>query len=114
MLTIEALKEYGADVDTGLARCMGMKDFYIRMVNLELGDKNFSALEEAVKQQDTKAAFEAVHALKGALGNLSLTPLLKPIYEMTDLLRGAQAMPDITELSLRLMEELDRLKKLAQ
>ena len=87
MLTIEKLKEYGADVDSGLARCMGMQDFYLRLVNMELDDKNFQALKEAMEKRDAKAAFEALHALKGAVGNLSLTPLFAPINEMTELLR---------------------------
>ena len=114
MLTIEILKEYGADVDAGLARCMGMKDFYIRMVNLVMEDKNFAALDQAVGKRDVKAAFEAAHALKGAAGNLSLNPIFVPVCEMTDLLRNADTMPDVTELHERVKSEMNRLKKLAE
>ena len=36
MMTIDSLREFGADVDTGLARCLGKEDFYLRMVGLAL------------------------------------------------------------------------------
>ena len=29
MLTVETLKEYGANVDEGLGRCMGNKELYL-------------------------------------------------------------------------------------
>ena len=79
MLTIERLKEFGADTEEGLARCMGMEDFYLQLVGTMLEDANFEKLDSAVKDKDAVAAFEAAHALKGALGNLSLTPVCKPI-----------------------------------
>ncbi len=44
MITIESLKKYGADVETGLARCMGQEAFYLRFVRMMLDDKNFSQL----------------------------------------------------------------------
>ena len=114
MLTLEALRAYGADVDTGLSRCMGMKDFYLRLVNTELGDKNFDLLKSAVEEGNPKAAFEAAHALKGALNNLSLTPLSHPVAELTDLLRQKDAMPDTGELLPRILQALSDLKALAK
>ena len=114
MLTIETLKDFGADVDGGLARCMGMKDFYLRLVRTELGDQNFSALDRAIEARDVKGAFEAAHALKGAVGNLSLTPLYTPICELTELFRDAQTMPDVSAVHGRVKQALDRLKALAE
>ncbi len=32
MLTIDDLKTYGADTDTGLARCVGNEALYLRLV----------------------------------------------------------------------------------
>ena len=40
MLTIDALKEYGADTDDALARCMGNQDFYFKLIGKALEDKN--------------------------------------------------------------------------
>lgn len=114
MLTIESLKELGADVDAGLARCMGMEDFYLRLVHMELEDKNFPALKIAMERKDVKAAFEAAHALKGAVGNLSLTPLYAPLCELTELFRGAQSFPETGDLYARLCKAFESLKSLAK
>ena len=75
MLTMEALEASGADINTGLSRCMGMKDFYLRLVGMQLKDENFDKLTRALAEKNTREAFEAAHALKGAVGNLSLDPL---------------------------------------
>ena len=88
MLTMEQLRAFGADVDTGLSRCMGSEAFYLRMVGMLFGERNFDALERAVEADDLKAAFEAAHALKGVLGNLALTPLSEPVSELTEQLRS--------------------------
>ena len=88
MLTIETLRESGADVDAGLKRCMNNEAFYLRLVPMALNDAGFEKLGAAVSAHDLDAAFEAAHALKGVLGNLSLTPLYEPVCEMTELLRA--------------------------
>ena len=36
MLTIDYLREFGADVQDGLNRCMNEEDFYLELVNLAL------------------------------------------------------------------------------
>ncbi len=88
MLTIEKLREYGADVDEGLARCMDKEDFYIGLIGKALADNRLSLLEQQIGNGDLDAAFETAHALKGMYANLSLTPLTKPVSEMTELLRS--------------------------
>ena len=40
MMTMEKLIEYGADTKDGLARCLGMEEFYLKLVNTMLGDEN--------------------------------------------------------------------------
>ena len=47
-------------------------------------------MKEALEKKDLNAAFDAAHALKGVLGNLSLTPLVEPTSEMTELLRAGK------------------------
>ena len=113
MLTVDSLKAFGADTEAGLARCMGMKDFYLRMVGLGLKDANFDALQRAMEQGDTKAAFEAAHALKGLVGNLALTPLYAPICEITELLRKADGPVDTGDLMPRILSALAELKAMA-
>ena len=89
MLTIDALKELGADVATGVARCAGKEDFYLKMVTMALSDSNsFVQLQVAVDNKSLDEAFERAHGLKGVLGNLSLTNLYEPVAEMTEELRA--------------------------
>lgn len=87
-MTIEDLKEYGADVDTGLKRCVNNEGLYLKLVNKIPGDANFEKLYSAIEASDLDSAFEAAHAIKGASGNLSLSPIYDPIVEMTELLRA--------------------------
>ena len=112
-MTIEALETYGADVKAGLARCMGMRDFYLRLVNMALADENFEKLDYALSVQNSREAFEAAHALKGAVGNLGLTPLFSPLSEITERLRGAQGPVNLGGLEGEYREALARLKALA-
>ena len=107
MITIETLKAYGADIDEGLARCMGMEEFYLQLVGTMLEDANFAKLDAAVEAKDAKAGFEAAHALKGAL---ALTPVCKPVEEITEKLRGQDEMPDISDLYTQYKKALDELK----
>ena len=48
MLTLEKLTAFGADVHTGLSRCMNREDFYLRLVDMELADTNFDRLDCAL------------------------------------------------------------------
>ncbi len=111
MLTVDALQEFGADTAEGLARCMNNEQFYLRLVAMAVGDANFEKLADAIGAQDFKAAFEAAHALKGLVGNLSLTPLFTIASEMTELLRAeteADYAPMCDEL-LGLRQQLQAL-----
>ncbi len=92
MLTIERIRAFGANVDEGLGRCMGREDFYLRLVKMARADANMEKLSRAVADGDLDAAFEAAHALKGVAANLALTPVLEPVSEMTELLRGRTQM----------------------
>ncbi len=87
MLTIDSLRQAGVNTEEGLKRLMNNEMFYLRLVNMALDDAGFAKLSAAVENDDRKAAFEAAHALKGVMGNLSLTPLYEKISEMTELLR---------------------------
>ncbi len=88
MLTIDALKQFGANTDEALTRCMGNEGFYFKLIGKAVEDKNFAALEEAIAAHDLDAAFDAAHSLKGVMGNLALTPIYEPVYEITELLRA--------------------------
>ena len=94
MMTLDALRAYGANVDEGLKRCVDDEPFYLEMVAMTLADKNFAALKTAMDAGDARAAFAAAHSLKGAIGNVALTPIYEPLCALTELLRGMDAPVD--------------------
>ena len=108
MITIDSLREYGANVDEGLARCLNKEDFYLKMVNMGLADDRFEKLSDIIASKDLNAAFEVVHALKGVVGNLALTPLYEPISKMTELLRS-QTQTDYTEFCEKIKTERNKI-----
>lgn len=91
-MTLDKLKELGANVDEGLERCMGMEDFYLEMIELGLSDERFETLGPVLDAKDMDEAFEQVHALKGVIGNLALAPLYETICEITEHLRAKDAI----------------------
>ena len=111
MLTIDKLREYGANVDEGLARCLNREDFYIMLVNKAIDDTKLSELESRINEKDLNSAFETAHALKGMYANLSLTPLAEPVIEMTELLRE-RVDTDYTELLEKAKTQFEKLRAL--
>ncbi len=108
MLTTEKLRQLGVNVDDALERLMNNESFYLRLVEKVLDDGNFARLERAVEAGDWHEGFEAAHALKGSVGNLSLTPLYTTICELTELLRPGLPV-DARELIKRMRLERERL-----
>ena len=90
MISIEELKNNGADVETGLSRCLGKEDLYFKLVNMGLGDAKFEEMGDALNSNDLQKAFELCHALKGVIGNLSLTPLYEALSALTEKLRNRE------------------------
>ena len=88
MLTIEKLREFGANVDEGVKRCVNNETFYLTMVTKSLQEPGFDNLKGAIEAGDLDKAFEIAHALKGVTGNLALTPIDTPVREITELLRS--------------------------
>lgn len=87
MATIEELKAYGANTEEALSRLMGNESFYLALIPKVFKDKNFDLLSSGIAEGDLDKAFDAAHSLKGVLGNLELTPILRPMLEITELLR---------------------------
>ena len=110
MLTLEKLKEFGADTDEGLARCMNNEDFYLKMVGMGIADERFESIKGVLEQKDWDGAFEMAHALKGVLGNLALTPIYEPMSEMTELLRAKDTNADYLSYYNTMKGQLDKLK----
>ena len=111
MLTIDALKAFGVNVDEGLARCMNNEAFYLKLVKMAVEDGCFDRLAQAVDSQNKQEAFAAAHDLKGVLGNLSITPLYSLVSQITELLRAGEDV-DYPSQVAALMEQRNKLKAL--
>ena len=112
MLTVDALKAFGANTEEGLGRCFNNEAFYLKLVGMGLADANFDRLKAAMDAGNAKEAFEAAHALKGSIGNLALTPLYTPISELTEKLRGAAEIGATGDLLDTIMTQLDKARQL--
>ena len=113
MLTIETLKEIGANTEEGLGRCLNNEDFYLRLVKMAAQDQTFEQLKAALEEGDLDSAFERAHALKGVLGNVSLTNVLIPIQEITEDLRS-RTEKDYTAQIDQIMEEISKVRALIE
>ena len=109
MLNIDTLREYGANVDAGLARCMGKENFYLMLIGKASADTRIELLERQLSQKDLDGAFETAHALKGLLANLSLDPLTAPVVEMTELLRS-RTDTDYSKLLQEIKAQFEKLR----
>lgn len=90
MLTIDKLKEFGVDTDSGIKRVMGKEDLYLSLVKTVPSNEGFAMLNEAVRAGDLDAAFEAAHGLKGILGNLDIKVLYDKLADITEKLRARE------------------------
>ena len=111
MLTLDALRAWGAHVDEGLARCMNMEVFYLKLVSSLKDDTKVEELKAALDREDWEAAFDTAHGLKGVYANLALTPMLTPVARISDSLKTraeADYAPLMDEL-LRQKEKFDAL-----
>ena len=107
-MTLDSLRDFGANVDEGLQRCMGMDSFYLEMVELGLSDERFESLGKAIEDKNLDEAFEMAHALKGVIGNLALTPLYDTLCDITEHLRGREEM-DYKPVYDKIMEQRDQV-----
>ena len=112
MLTLDQLRAWGADTESGLKRCMNNEAFYLRMVDKAMrNNTSFDQLRDAVEAGDLEHGYEIAHALKGVMANLSLTPICNPVAEITELLRSRTAV-DYSPLLTEILKEKDALVSL--
>jgi len=111
MLTVENLREYGANVDEGVARCLNDAVFYIELVKSVIPDNRIGELKEYIAAKDFDKAFEVAHALKGMYGNISITPIYEPVCQITELLREKKDV-DYSALLAKAEEQKARLVEL--
>lgn len=98
----------GIDYAQGLDRFAGNAAIYEKFLRQFVGDPTFPALEAAMKDGDTAAAFQAAHTLKGLTGNLSLNSLYGRLVKLVEALRGQGNLPLAQALFPAAQEEYRR------
>ena len=113
MLTVEKLENAGADTKDGIARCAGNEAFYLKIAGMVITNEGYEQLKKSIEDNDLNAAFEAAHALKGLVGNASLTPLYKSVCDITELLRARTEM-DYTDMVNGIMDQVAAYRALME
>ena len=111
MLTLESLRAWGADTGDAMKRCMNNEAFYLKLVNRAMQDPSYENLKEAVESGDLARGFEIAHALKGVTGNLALTPIDRPVREITEQLRS-RTETDYSPILSEIMTKKNELTEL--
>lgn len=87
---MQELKDLGANPDEGVQRMGGNSSLYERML-VKLKDMiKDSPVKMDFDCNDYEDIIEAAHAIKGAAGNLAVTPLYESYSEFVKLLREKQ------------------------
>ena len=113
MLTVNDLRDWGANVDEALVRCLNNETFYLTLVKKAIKDPAFDRLKEACEAGDLDQGFDAAHSLKGMMANLALTPILRPVEKITELLRSRTAM-DYSPLVAEILSAREPIRQLCE
>ena len=113
MLTVENLKNYGAEPEKGILRCGNNEQLYLRLVKMVIDELASDALGEALRAGDPDKAFQIAHKLKGGVSNVALTPVAGPISMLTEMLRN-KTLGDYKKQYDEIVKETEKLIALAR
>lgn len=86
----DELKALDVDIDVGLQRLNGNKNLYTRLLGSFVKTINEYYVQPDFDSNDYKETTDRAHAIKGASGNLSITPVYEAYTQIVDLLRKDQ------------------------
>lgn len=116
MNLFDELKELGVDVEGGLKRLNGNEAFYKKMLGSVQSMMEKAPVDPEFDANDYQAVIENAHAIKGATGNLSLTPLYKAYTDIVDLLRqdkpeeARKILVDILPVQAQIIDIINKYK----
>lgn len=105
----EKLVSIGINVEEALERFSDVEELYERFLAKYINDSEFNTLEEALLNNDFETAFTACHTMKGVVGNLSIIPLYKLVFEETELLRNGTDVAGAVKFFPTVKEEYIRV-----
>ena len=88
----QTLENAGINYQEGVERFRGKSALYESLLAGLPQDNTFDALDKAMENRQYSDAFQAAHALKGLLGNLSVNALLEQLRPLVDALREGNAV----------------------
>ena len=106
------LESVGINVDEALERFSEVEELYVRFLKKFIDDPEFADLEKALSESDFEKAFAACHTMKGVVGNLSIVPLYKLVFEETEYLRNGTDIAGAVNLFPQIKEEYIRVTDL--
>ncbi|MDE6851527.1 MAG: hypothetical protein K2J67_03435 [Lachnospiraceae bacterium] len=86
----EELKQLGVDIDGGVARLGGNEGLYRKLLGSFVKAINQYYVGTDFDGTEYTDVIEKTHAIKGAAGNLSITPVYEAYTKIVDLLRAGQ------------------------
>lgn len=86
----EELKKLGVDIDGGVARLGGNEGLYRKLLGSFVKAINQYYVDTDFDGTEYSDIIEKTHAIKGAAGNLSITPVYEAYSKIVDLLRTGQ------------------------
>lgn len=101
-------EEYGADFPAAMSRFLNNEELYLKLLGKLFKDNSFKKLGDALKENNLKDAFEAVHTLRGVVGNFSLTPLYHALEKLVEPLRDGEQRDDYLTMYSDVNSELLR------
>lgn len=106
------LKASGIDYNGGMKRFMGDEELYEEALLIFTEQVSTDAAHVAFDGRDFAAMFDAVHALKGAIGQMNMPICYARVCDLTELLRNAPYNEsDIADSLSRLDAALVRAKQ---
>lgn len=109
---IDELTAYGCKIEQAMGRFLHNEDFYAKCFGKFVEDKNFAALGAALQAGDAKAAFDAVHDLKGTSSNMGITPIYTLIAGLVEAFRQGEIPADAEAVYEKLLQMQVDLKKI--
>lgn len=91
---LEILENWHCDVAGAMRRFLNDESLYSLCLKQMMTDENFDTLGTALRENDTVAAFERAHALKGIIANMGITPLYDQVVLIVEPLRQKSVQPD--------------------
>ncbi len=85
---IQKLNDFGCDTAGAINRLLNNEETYLAFLEKYKNTFHIDELGEYLKQQEYQDAFDCVHNIKGAAGNLGLTPLYDTASTLTEKLRA--------------------------